>query len=67
MALKEGINWLEGDDGSERLCCFHQVDIINEFAGTPDAVNEFDLRFNRVERRKISRIALAKTDRRKSK
>ena len=67
MGLREGSNWLDGDDGSERLCCFDHIAILNRLAGTPDAVNEFDLRFNRVERRKISRIALAKTDRRKSK
>ena len=66
MGLKEGINWFDGDDGSDRLSCFHQVAAINEFAGNPDAVNEFDMRFSRVERRKISRIALAKTDRRKA-
>ena len=66
MALKEGINWLDGDDGSERLFYFFQVAAINELAGNPDSANEFDMRFNRAERRKIPRIALAKTDRRKT-
>ena len=56
----------EYEDGFGRLYYFQHTAFLNELAGTPDAYNEFDIRINKAERRKIPRIALAKTDRRKT-
>ncbi len=56
------------DDPDEfgRVYYFEHTAILNRLAGTPDAHNDYDIRTNLAERRKIPRIALAKTDRRKT-
>ena len=66
MGLREYTDGVDDDDEFGRVYYFEHTAILNRLAGTPDAVNEFDVRTNLAERRKIPRIALAKTDRRKT-
>ena len=67
MGLREDTSNMDDPDNFGRVYYFEHTAILNESAGNPDAHNEYDVRINLAERRKISRIALANTDRRKSK
>ena len=67
MGLREYTDGMDEPDEFGRVYYFEHTAILNRLAGKPDANNEYDVRISQVERRKISRIALAKTDRRKSK
>ena len=66
MGIRAYIDGVD-DDEFGRVYYFEHTAILNRLAGKPDAKNEYDVRISQAARRKISRIALANTDRRKSK